>query len=76
MNLFTVTVNKAGYHKVANTEYICLGIINNDMALLVGEGKNITTAPIYECVFVRLVNGQSEAKQEPMIETKEIKKGK
>ena len=49
MQLFTVKVNKAGFHKVLDTEYLCLGIINNDQALIVGEGKNITTASIYEC---------------------------
>ena len=52
MQLFTVKVNKAGFHKVLDTEYLCLGIINNDQALIVGEGKNITTASIYECQFV------------------------
>jgi hypothetical protein len=77
MQLFTVNVNKAGFHKALDTEYLCLGIINNDQALIVGEGKNITTASIYECQFVGIIEPrQPVEKVNPEPEVKETKKVK
>ena len=76
MQLFTVKVNKAGFHKVLDTEYLCLGIINNDQALIVGEGKNITTASIYECQFVRLIGEHQQDKAAPQPVIENTKKGK
>ena len=76
MQLFTVKVNKAGFHKVLDTEYLCLGIINNDQALIVGEGKNITTASIYECQFVKIIGDKPKPEVAPEQEVKETKKGK
>lgn len=53
--LYKLKVVKAGYHIVADTPYLCLGIINKDQALLVGEGNNITVSSMFDCKFAGFV---------------------